>query len=103
MAFARVAEFRRELASLGHAITSIDVGGGLGVSYREGQDPPITPGAYVATIRAALGDFAGRIVLEPGRWLVAEAGVLLTRVIRIKRGVDRDFLVDDAAMNDLVR
>ena len=102
-AFARVAEFRRELAVAGHAIASIDVGGGLGVSYRAGHDRPIAPATYVNAIRASLGDFAGRIVLEPGRWLVAEAGVLLTRVIRIKRGVERDFLVLDAAMNDLVR
>ena len=102
-AFARVAEFRRELAAAGHDIASIDVGGGLGVSYRDGHDRPVEPRAYVAAIRAALGDFAGRVVLEPGRWLVAEAGVLLTRVIRIKRGVERDFLVVDAAMNDLVR
>ena len=102
-AFARVAEFRRELAMAGHAIASIDVGGGLGVSYREGHDRPITPDAYVQAMRASLGDFAGVIVLEPGRWLVAEAGVLLTRVIRIKHGVKRDFLVVDAAMNDLVR
>ena len=63
----------------------------------------ISPAAYVDAIRTSLGDFTGRIVLEPGRWLVAEAGVLLTRVIRIKRGVERDFLVLDAAMNDLVR
>ena len=102
-AFARVAEFRRELAAAGHAITSIDVGGGLGVSYRDGHDRPVTPRAYVETIRASLGDFTGRIVLEPGRWLVAEAGVLLTRVIRLKHGVERHFLVVDAAMNDLVR
>jgi diaminopimelate decarboxylase len=103
LAFARVAEFRRELAAGGHAITSIDVGGGLGVSYREGHDQPITPHAYVEAIRESFGDFAGRIVLEPGRWLVAEAGVLLTRVIRVKRGVESDFLVVDAAMNDLLR
>jgi diaminopimelate decarboxylase len=102
-AFARIAEFRRELAAAGHVIASIDVGGGLGVCYREGHDRPVTPGTYVDTIRSALGDFDGRLVLEPGRWLVAEAGVLLTRVIRIKRGVEREFLVVDAAMNDLVR
>jgi len=102
-AFARVSEFRRELAAAGHVIASIDVGGGLGVSYRDGHDESIAPAAYVEAIRASLGDFVGRIVLEPGRWLVAEAGVLLTRVIRIKRGVERDFLVLDAAMNDLMR
>ncbi len=102
-AFARIADFRRELAAAGHEIASIDVGGGLGVAYRDGHDHPVSARAYVEAIRASLGDFAGRIVLEPGRWLVAEAGVLLTRVIRVKRGVERDFLVVDAAMNDLLR
>jgi diaminopimelate decarboxylase len=103
LAFARVAEFRRELAASGHVIASIDVGGGLGVCYREGTDQPVTPNAYVEAIRGVLGGFDGRLVLEPGRWLVAEAGILLTRVIRLKRGVEREFLVVDAAMNDLMR
>ena len=103
LAFERVAQFWRELASAGHTISSIDVGGGLGVCYREGHDQPVRPSAYAETIRYALRDFDGRILLEPGRWLVAEAGVLLTRVIRVKHGAGRRFLVLDAAMNDLLR
>lgn len=95
--------FRRELESSGHAISSIDVGGGLGVRYRAAQDSPPDVADYVAVIREALRDFHGRIVLEPGRWLVAEAGILLTRVIRIKQGSERRFLIIDAAMNDLPR
>ena len=102
-AFEQVAAFARELAAHGHVIASIDVGGGLGVAYRDGQDRPLEPAAYVETIRRALHGFRGRIVLEPGRFLVADAGVLLTRVIRVKRGAHRDFLVLDAAMNDLQR
>ncbi len=102
-ALERVATFRRELETEGHVIHSIDVGGGLGVCYREGQEETPAASAYVETIRHALHDYTGRIVLEPGRWLVAEAGILLTRVIRIKQGDERRFLILDAAMNDLAR
>ncbi len=102
-ALARVAEFWRGLVAAGHDIASIDVGGGLGVVYRAGHDHQIDPGDYVRTIREALAGFEGRILLEPGRYLVAEAGLLLTRVIRTKRGETRNFLILDAAMNDLIR
>lgn len=102
-ALARVARFWRELVAAGHEITSIDVGGGLGVVYRAGYDQAIDPVGYVGAIRDALAGFEGRILLEPGRYLVAEAGMLLTRVIRTKRGENRNFLVVDAAMNDLMR
>lgn len=98
----RIAGFWRELAGAGHAITSIDVGGGLGVRYREGE---AAPGAneYAAAIRAALGDFPGTVLVEPGRWLMAEAGILLSRVVLVKQGATRRFLVLDAGMNDLLR
>ena len=101
-ALQRLGAFWRELSAAGHAIDSIDVGGGLGVRYREGEES-LAPDAYVAEIRAALAGFGGRIVLEPGRYLVAEAGWLLSRVLRIKHGEHRQFLVLDAAMNDLLR
>jgi diaminopimelate decarboxylase len=97
-----VAAFWRELEAAGHPLASIDVGGGLGVRYRAG-DEPIAPADYVAVVREALDGFRGRVLLEPGRYLVAEAGVLLTRVLRVKHGQARDFLVLDAAMNDLAR
>jgi len=102
-AFEQVAAFERELCSGGHAIESIDVGGGLGVCYREGVERPFLLVAYIEVIRRALSGFSGRIVLEPGRYLVADAGLLLTRVIRVKRGGQRDFLVLDAAMTELIR
>lgn len=102
LALQRVAAFWRELRDAGHPVASIDVGGGLGVRYREG-DTPIMPADYVAVIRETLAGFEGRLLLEPGRYLVAEAGVLLTRVLRVKHGEARDFLVLDAAMNDLAR
>ncbi|MBN8885090.1 MAG: diaminopimelate decarboxylase [Rudaea sp.] len=102
-ALQRVAAFWRELAAAGHVIRSIDVGGGLGVCYRPDRERPIAIDEYVDILRHALAGFGGRIVLEPGRWLVAEAGVLLTRVIRIKQGRQRLFLVIDAAMTELLR
>jgi diaminopimelate decarboxylase len=102
-ALQRVADFWRELAGAGHAIRSLDVGGGLGVRYRAGHDHPVSINDYAGAIREALAGFDGRILLEPGRWLVAEAGALLTRVIRIKHGQQRKFLILDAAMNDLLR
>ena len=103
LALQRMAAFRRELEQAGHPVTSIDVGGGLGVCYRAGEDHAIAAADYVAVIREALAGYHGRLLLEPGRYLVAEAGVLLTRVIRVKPGMARQFLVLDAAMNDLQR
>ena len=103
LALQRLSAFWRELLMAGHAIDSIDVGGGLGVAYRHGQERTIRADDYVAAIRQALAGFEGRLLLEPGRWLVAEAGVLVSRVVRVKHGEQRDFLVLDAAMNDLLR
>lgn len=103
LALQRVAAFWRELEQAGHPVNSIDVGGGLGVCYRAGVDRPVAAADYVGAMRAALAGYRGRLLLEPGRWLVAEAGVLLTRVLRIKQGTERRFLVLDAAMNDLQR
>lgn len=103
LALQRAADFWLELAAAGCPITSIDVGGGLGVCYRAGHDHPVAIADYVDVIRTALAGFDGRILLEPGRWLVAEAGALLTRVVRVKQGQQRRFLILDAAMNDLLR
>jgi len=103
LAMQQVAAFAAQLAASGHPIASIDVGGGLGVRYRHGHDVPVCVNEYAAMLRATFADFDGTIVLEPGRYLVAEAGVLITRVIRIKAGASREFLVVDAAMNDLQR
>ncbi|WP_426690252.1 diaminopimelate decarboxylase [Rhodanobacter ginsengiterrae] len=103
LALQRVAAFWHELEQAGHPIRSIDVGGGLGVCYRDGVDQPVAAADYIGVVREALAGYHGRLLLEPGRYLVAEAGVLLTRVIRIKSGLQRQFLVLDAAMNDLQR
>lgn len=102
-ALQRVVGLWQELSAAGHAIRSIDVGGGLGVCYRAGHDRPVAIEDYVDTIRRVLAGFDGRILLEPGRWLVAEAGVLLTRVIGVKHGRRREFLILDAAMTELIR
>ncbi len=101
-ALARMAAFWRELSAAGHAIASIDVGGGLGVRYRDGEQAP-DAGEYAQAIREALQGFDGKVLVEPGRWLVAEAGLLLSRVVLVKPGQSRRFLVLDAAMNDLLR
>ena len=103
LALLRVAGFWRELLAAGHAISTIDVGGGLGVRYRDDGEQPVSITDYAAVIRASLDGFGGRVLLEPGRWLVAEAGVLLTRVLRIKEGRQRRFLVVDAGMTELIR
>lgn len=102
-ALRQLAQFWRELAAAGHPIRSLDVGGGLGICYRTGHDHPVDIAAYVGAIKEALAGFGGRILLEPGRWMVGEAGALLTRVVRVKQGRARRFLVLDAAMNDLIR
>ena len=101
-ALGRMAAFWRTLEAAGHAITSIDVGGGLGVRYRDGEVAP-DANEYADAIREALAGFTGRILVEPGRWVVAEAGLLLTRVVLEKQGRERRFLMLDAGMNDLLR
>ena len=101
-ALQRMAAFWKELDAAGHPITCIDVGGGLGVRYREGEQAP-DPREYADAIREALAGYRGRLLVEPGRWLVAEAGILLSRVLLTKAGESRRFVVLDAAMNDMLR
>ena len=100
-AFSRVAEFVGELRDAGHNIRRVDLGGGLGIDY-DGIPPP-TPAAYAQVVRETVGGLGCRILLEPGRNLVGNAGVLVSRVIYTKEGADRDFVIVDAAMNDLIR
>jgi len=89
------------LEKLGIQLEHIDVGGGLGICYNT-ETPPL-PDAYVADILAVLGGDRHRILIEPGRAIVANAGVLLTRVEYLKQGMDRHFAIIDAGMNDLLR
>ena len=88
----------------GHEIRRLDMGGGLGVPYEEGRDAPATPQQYGAALSQALEGLDVRVLFEPGRLVVANAGVLLTRVLLRKRGAGaRRFVVVDAGMNDLMR
>lgn len=100
-AFARMRELVLELRNFGHAITHLDLGGGLGVTYRQETPPDIRE--YTACIAKHCGDLDVHLALEPGRWLVGNAGVLLSRVILVKDGERKHFAILDAAMNDLHR
>jgi len=102
-AFTRVGELIGELRAAGHAISVADLGGGLGVPYDPGQPPPPSPADYGAMVKRVAGDWNVRLVFEPGRLIVANAGVLLSRVIRVKPGATDPFVIVDAAMNDLMR
>ncbi len=100
-AAARLYELVDALAREGIALSHVDVGGGLGVRYRD--ETPIPVDAYAKAVRDAAGARTQRLLFEPGRLLVADAGVLLTRVEYLKRGGEKNFAIVDAAMNDLLR
>ncbi|ODT59724.1 MULTISPECIES: diaminopimelate decarboxylase [Paracoccus] len=102
-AYQKVAELTRALRAEGHAITRLDLGGGLGIPYRRDNSAPPLPIEYGQVIRETVGDLGCEIEIEPGRNIVGNAGILLSRVIYVKNGEDRDFLIVDAAMNDLLR
>lgn len=97
----RVLELAEQLATDGIALTHIDVGGGLGIRYRDESPPAFAE--YARALMARLGTKPYRMLLEPGRALVGNAGILLTRVEYLKRGAAKNFAVVDAAMNDLMR
>ena len=103
-AFQLLAELVRDLRAKGHAISHVDLGGGLGVPYRDGEDPQsYHPEKYAAIARKYFDGLGCKLVLEPGRLIVGNAGVLITRVIYVKRGEAKTFVIVDAGMNDLVR
>ena len=101
VAFARAASLARELQAAGHPIRRLDLGGGLGVAY-EGAEAA-DPVAYARIVAEATQGFAGELVFEPGRFLVAAAGALVTRVLYDKDTPAKRFVIVDAAMNDLIR
>lgn len=100
-AFARLADLVRELRQAGQRVEVIDCGGGLGIPYR--NEPAPGPDGLAAAIKGAFHNLDVRLALEPGRWIVGPAGVLLTSVILVKQAPGIRFVVLDAAMNDLVR
>jgi diaminopimelate decarboxylase len=102
-AFEKVGLLIAELRSLGHDIVTADLGGGLGVPYDPAKPIPPLPDAYGAVVREVTKGWNVRLIFEPGRVIVGNAGVLLTRVIRVKPGVTDPFVIVDAAMNDLMR
>jgi len=102
-AFALLAAFVGQLRADGHAISHIDVGGGLGIPYREDNEPPPDPDAYAAIVKRATKNLNCKLIFEPGRLIVGNAGILVTRVIYVKRGEAKTFIIVDAGMNDLVR
>ena len=102
-AFTRVGELIAELRAVGHAISVADLGGGLGVPYDPDQPPPPSPADYGAMVKRIALDWNARLVFEPGRLIMGNAGVLLSRVIRVKPGATDPFVIVDAAMNDLMR
>jgi diaminopimelate decarboxylase len=102
-AFARIGALIQSLRAAGHAIETADLGGGLGVPYDPAKPAPPLPAAYGAMVREATAGWGCRLIFEPGRLIVGNAGVLLTSVIRVKPGVRSPFVIVDAAMNDLMR
>jgi diaminopimelate decarboxylase len=103
-ALERVHKLVRQLRRDGIELRSIDAGGGLGIDYHGGNsDPAARVRDYAAAVNAALEGFEGRLLLEPGRFLVAQAGALVTRVLNVKQNGRKTFVITDAAMNDLIR
>src|SRR5581483_1629860 len=102
-AFALIADFVGALRADGHVIEHIDLGGGLGVPYREDNEPPPDPDAYAAIVKRATSNLGCRLIFEPGRLIVGNAGILVTRVLYVKRGEAKTFIIVDAGMNDLIR
>jgi diaminopimelate decarboxylase len=102
-AFALLNDFVRTLRGDGHAVDHIDLGGGLGIPYRDDNEPPPHPEAYAAVVKKATRDLGCTLIFEPGRLLVGNAGILVTRVLYVKRGETKTFVIVDAGMTELVR
>lgn len=102
-AFTRVASMVEALRAQGHPIAHIDLGGGLGIPYRGDNDIPPHPDEYAAMVKRTVGHLGCHLTFEPGRLIAGNAGILVSSVIYEKSGDDRNFLILDAAMNDLIR
>lgn len=102
-AFSRLQTLVEQLRADGHHITHVDLGGGLGIPYREDQAPPPLPQDYAAVILRHIAPLGCTLILEPGRLIAGNAGILITRLIYRKEGQNKNFFIVDAAMNDLIR
>lgn len=102
-AFALLAEFVHDLRADGHTISHIDLGGGLGIPYHDNNEPPPHPEEYAAVVKKATRALGCKLIFEPGRLIVGNAGILVTRVLFMKHGDVKHFVIVDAGMNDLIR
>jgi len=102
-AFRILTEFVHELRSDGHAISHVDFGGGLGIPYYHDREAPPAPDAYAAMVKRITHNLGCTLMFEPGRMIVGNAGILVARVIYVKQGDAKNFIIIDAAMNDLIR
>ncbi len=103
LAYKKVAELTETLRADGHNIRRLDLGGGLGIPYARSNDAPPLPSQYGELIKRTVGHLGCEIEIEPGRLIAGNAGILVSRVIYVKSGEGRDFLILDGAMNDLIR
>ena len=103
LAYQKVAELTEQLRADGHTITRLDLGGGLGIPYARSNEAPPLPSEYGALIKRTVGHLGCEIEIEPGRLIAGNAGILVSRVIYVKQGEGRQFLILDGAMNDLIR
>jgi diaminopimelate decarboxylase len=103
LAYQKVAELTEQLRADGHDIRRLDLGGGLGIPYERSNEAPPLPTEYGALIKRTLGHLGCEIEIEPGRLIAGNAGILVSRVIYVKSGEGREFMIVDAAMNDLIR
>ena len=102
-AYKKVAELTETLRADGHDIRRLDLGGGLGIPYAQSNEAPPLPTDYGAMVQKTVGHLGCEVEIEPGRLIAGNAGILLSRVIYVKEGEGRNFLILDAAMNDLIR
>ena len=102
-AFALLSDFVRELRADGHTISHVDLGGGLGIPYREDNEPPPDPSAYAEVVKRSTRGLDCKLIFEPGRLIVGNAGILVMRVLYLKHGEAKTFVIVDAATNDLLR
>ncbi|MEM9475919.1 MAG: diaminopimelate decarboxylase [Pseudomonadota bacterium] len=103
LAYRKVADLTHQLRADGHDIRRLDLGGGLGIPYTRSNEAPPLPLEYGALIKRTVGDLGCEVEIEPGRLISGNAGILVSAVIYVKSGEGRDFLILDAAMNDLIR
>jgi diaminopimelate decarboxylase len=103
IAFRILVEFVQALCADGHNISHVDFGGGLGIPYHLDRDAPPAPDAYAAMVKRLTHGLGCMLMFEPGRMIVGNAGILISRVIYVKRGEAKAFVIVDAAMNDLIR